>query len=1354
MTADAGGAGEPAAVAALLARLARHAAGDRSAVLGAAAEAELRQVTEHGERHGYPPRSLVTLGRVRLTRFRETGEPAEYRAAALAYEPLWLGRLVEDPEPGPAGAAPEEIAGRATRRGGALLSHFLATRDPEQLLPARAVFDRALTELPTTHRLSPVVDSGRAHVFLTAYQYLRWRDALPVGLRAVRGMLSLPSGQLPASLGHQLLDLHQQDGAQQPFELGVEALVHSLGTTPPPPTAERLATLVRLTGALLRQLGRTGDTARTSHTADRVAELLSRARPVQPAHRAEFEELLRHAGDGEGAARTLRIGLLRALTHPPAAPQLRQLGRELRARHAETGDAAALAEAIGVLRAAVDAEPTAAGWAALANALSTAAAAGLPAGDPGEAVEAAERALALAPEAPEALSALANALTRHPERRSDPAAVTRAVELHARATELLPDGHPAAVHSLLNTARARAWLGRLDRTTEPLDRAVAELRAARTALPADHPHRGAVDLELAALLLDRDELDPSEAALTEALGLLRGLPAPRAPAAGPLLLRALRLRHQRRGADSPESLDEALALALPAGPPAPDAVGAADPDWTAELAALYQLRPEPVLLAELVPLARRDAEAAGPGAPRHAPARLLLGRALVWRYEAHLDPAALTEGAALLTGLANGDGDPAVARAALAPATHARRLAAARLAPAARAALATGSDLFAELVTTHLRELDEVVRLGRAAVATHPEPGRERGEARVDLALALLARAEFGEPDPDLAEAVALLRSAIDDPANAATPQAGWLVNLSVALRLRYAGTGNQALLAESLVRADEALAGTRPGQPERLRAAAARAAALADRYRALGDPADGAAAQAGLQAAADTAGASLPDRLSAAGDAARVAVERGDFEAATGAYETAVALLPELVGGWLAGDPAGRRAAAAEAALGAYPPLAAEGASCALRLGQPDRALRLLERGRGVLLGQALTTRRELAGLRAGHPALAVELADLAADSAAERPGAATRLAELLTRIRARPGLAGFLAPAGPDPARLALPGPTVVVNLSRLGAHALLLADGRREVLPLPRLDPRDAVRRCVDFLTAAATVGDQARTAEQRRAAGEVVRATLGWLWTTVAEPVLTALELPRTDRPPRLWWCPTGPLTGLPFHAAGDGRDAVPDHVVSSYTATLAALGPAEPPPPKTPPPAAGRLLVVDAAHATDEVRALTALFPTATVLAGPAATRAAVRAALPDHDRVHFACHATVDPVRRLTGRLVLADGTLAPHDLAELELPRAELAVLAACASAAGSLDLQDEAQHLATACQLAGYRQVIATLWPITTPQAAVFARLLHTHLDRGAPPALALHRTAGTIRRHYPDRPWLWSPYLHLGR
>ncbi len=53
-------------------------------------------------------------------------------------------------------------------------------------------------------------------------------------------------------------------------------------------------------------------------------------------------------------------------------------------------------------------------------------------------------------------------------------------------------------------------------------------------------------------------------------------------------------------------------------------------------------------------------------------------------------------------------------------------------------------------------------------------------------------------------------------------------------------------------------------------------------------------------------------------------------------------------------------------------------------------------------------------------------------------------------------------------------------------------------------------------------------------------------------------------------------------------------------------------------------------------------------------------------------------------------------------DLTHARLEGAELAFLSACAPARAGSKLSDEPIHLAAACQLAGYRHVIASLWPI----------------------------------------------------
>src|ERR1700675_2119693 len=59
--------------------------------------------------------------------------------------------------------------------------------------------------------------------------------------------------------------------------------------------------------------------------------------------------------------------------------------------------------------------------------------------------------------------------------------------------------------------------------------------------------------------------------------------------------------------------------------------------------------------------------------------------------------------------------------------------------------------------------------------------------------------------------------------------------------------------------------------------------------------------------------------------------------------------------------------------------------------------------------------------------------------------------------------------------------------------------------------------------------------------------------------------------KSETPPNLRWCPVGPFTFLPIHAAGlyntEMTETVSDYVVSSYVPTLSALITATPPSPQ-------------------------------------------------------------------------------------------------------------------------------------------------------------------------------------------
>ncbi|MFF8919065.1 CHAT domain-containing protein [Streptomyces sp. NPDC015032] len=120
------------------------------------------------------------------------------------------------------------------------------------------------------------------------------------------------------------------------------------------------------------------------------------------------------------------------------------------------------------------------------------------------------------------------------------------------------------------------------------------------------------------------------------------------------------------------------------------------------------------------------------------------------------------------------------------------------------------------------------------------------------------------------------------------------------------------------------------------------------------------------------------------------------------------------------------------------------------------------------------------------------------------------------------------------------------------------------------------------------------------------------------------------------------------------------------------------------------------------------------------------------------------------------------EAPLSVETLLQADLTGARLAFLSACATAAPSQDvrLRDETIHLTTAFQLAGFRQVVGTLWPINDMLAAEIADVFYSHLrsdprrkpdpDRAA---VTLHQTIQTIHDRYPELPSVWAAYVHAG-
>ncbi|MFJ9610463.1 CHAT domain-containing protein [Kitasatospora sp. NPDC101176] len=682
-------------------------------------------------------------------------------------------------------------------------------------------------------------------------------------------------------------------------------------------------------------------------------------------------------------------------------------------------------------------------------------------------------------------------------------------------------------------------------------------------------------------------------------------------------------------------------------------------------------------------------------------------------------------------------------------------------------------------------DLDAAVKVAQKAVRLAPA-GAGRAMESSNLANALVMRSQRDGAPEDLDEAVRIGRLAVESLPAGHPDRAVLLSNLGGMLSIRFRQSAAPEDLEEATschVAAVDAAVTPLTGVEAGDRAARL----LADRGE-YGNAAD----------VAEEAVLRLPQ-------VAPRRLERGD-------QQHAVAQVAGL---------AGRAAALALAAPGGTPP---ERARRALRLLETGRAVLLSQalETRGDLTElrdrhPGLATRYVELRDQLDMPAdtmTPVRLRSEAADQGPSRRGpvrdrhrAAGDFAALLAEIRALDDFTGFARP--PAEAELvaeAAEGPVVVFNISGYRSDALLVTTEGIDSIALPGLTLRAVTDRVNAFRNALHTLTVGGEEAEQL-AAQQTLVTVLQWLWDTATGPVLGALGLHgRGDTEeawPRVWWVPGGLLGLLPLHASGHHDDppgtphrrTVMDRVVSSYTPTVRALRHArERARTAASSPAARNLIVAMPTtpglpdhgrlhYVEDEVAVLRERLPDAVLLRepepgdGPAhrepsvPTRARVLDQLPDCAIAHFSCHGSSDPADPSRSLLLLHDHAEAPLTvgrLASVALDGARLAYLSACRTAAiDTSELLDEAIHLTSAFQLAGFPHVIGTLWEIDDQMAVTVARLFYAGLGAdGARPdpdrsARALHRAVRRVRDGhglpapltFNDSPWLWAAYLHAG-
>ncbi|CAE6366003.1 unnamed protein product, partial [Rhizoctonia solani] len=418
---------------------------------------------------------------------------------------------------------------------------------------------------------------------------------------------------------------------------------------------------------------------------------------------------------------------------------------------------------------------------------------------------------------------------------------------------------------------------------------------------------------------------------------------------------------------------------------------------------------------------------------------------------------------------------------------------------------------------------------------------------------------------------------------------------------------------------------------------------------------------------------------------------------------------------------------------------LAIRAASTAIQSSEYRLALEWLEHARCVVWNQSLMLRTPLDDLTALHPDLASQLQQVshelqqagsgvspsgtdpfAAHTPERRHHLAEEYAKLLEQVRQHRGFEHFLLPIKSDRLlRAARYGPVVVINCHEAHCDALFILSGRDHVshLSLPKFDQEKAQKARSEIERMLRDKGIRERTYRIKfRRLGDTepdAGPVLASLWHDVVRPVLDHLGY-MNDHPsgtlPHITWCPTGIMSFLPLHAAGDydqPRSRVFDYAISSYTPTLAALLGSAPRSlnQATKVLAIGQTNTPGCSSLPGTARELACLEShtrgkaSYSQLVEDEATATTVLDAMEQHDWVHLACHAHQNLKDPTQSGFYLHGGTLDLLAINQRTFRNKGLAFLSACQTATGDKELPDEAIHLASGMLMAGYPSVIATM-------------------------------------------------------
>jgi tetratricopeptide (TPR) repeat protein len=633
-----------------------------------------------------------------------------------------------------------------------------------------------------------------------------------------------------------------------------------------------------------------------------------------------------------------------------------------------------------------------------------------------------------------------------------------------------------------------------------------------------------------------------------------------------------------------------------------------------------------------------------------------------------------------------------------------------------------------------MTDLEEAICVARQAVGLTPQGNPSLAVYLNNLGNKLRSRYDQIGEMADLEQAIFVTRQAVALTPDKHPDRLARMNNLASKLQSRYSRTGERVDLEEAIRLARQAVALTPDDHPDQTGRMNNLGSMLESRYELVKEMADLEEASELLLTAWNYQMAIPFDRVKAAARCLKLLAKIGKVDAAAKLGKDVIQLLPTVNTRLL--DHSDQ-----QFVMAAFAGIATDLCAFLLESGQPEEALQYLEKGRAVILGQLIDSRSDVSDLSQQHPKVALQyeklLNEINTPISSLEPGptktqalklrrqAVAELDTCIETIRELPGYERFLL--GHTTAEMqaaAKCGPIVVINVSEYRCDAILVEQHLIRSLHLPQINIKDIKEKLRDFSLGCPQV--------------------LEWLWDVVANPILEALGFtqPHLNNDwPHIWWIPTGPLSKFPLHAAGHhakgSTQTVLDRAMSSYSASVKAVIHRRRRIPTTMLTIPNQVLLV-AMPNTPELNKLPFAAREIEMLRGfcksmafdpiePRRRKQDILSFLPACKIFHFAGHGCTDSVDPLQSHLLLEDWKsekLTVATLLDINLSKHSpfLAYLSACGT--GEIKderLFDESIHLISACQLAGFRHVIGTLWEVNDESCVDMSRITYEEMRSG---------------------------------